>query len=352
MTVTATYTENADFYNSPALPANLGLTMFNANGYSGIISLAATDSTYIGGDYNVGGSRYWLGSLWLGGISNPSSSQQVAIDITTDNTDVGLFEFSPSAGSAANFIFFGGNNDSISISNQVETGETMDLSKTTFEQWSRTAGWQTSNVNVIIHGTAGNDYFTGSNQNNYLFEGIGNSIFNQSAGNDIISTNASDGTSNTYYAKDALTSYEGGYVDENNNSYMNNGDDWLLQDTANGKIISLTNVGSVVIGGVTYSASVENSALPWTNASSSSASAADAHTLLASIATGSGLQASTLAESALNALADNSVGTSPVSAQSENLSYSIGGAAALIGAHDSSIGTIVPDDKSSTAALA
>ncbi|GBQ83324.1 hypothetical protein AA13595_1150 [Gluconacetobacter johannae DSM 13595] len=295
-----------------------------------------------------------MGSLWLGGITAPSSTQNVEIKITTDNTDVGLFEYSPGAGSAANYILFQGNNDSISMSDAASGGETMDLSGTTFAQWNGST-WITSGVKVIIHGTGGNDTFTGSSQNNYLYEGAGNSVFNQSAGNDIISTQATNGGSNIYYAKDALADYEGGYVDSNGNSYMNDGDDWLLQDTANGKIIELTDVASVGIGGTTYSASVENPAQAWTTDDSTSSSASvEASSALASIASGAGLHASMLATSAVNAL-NVSASTSTTTAStipSNDVSYSSSSLATLLGTHDNVASGVLTDDKSSPAVVA
>ncbi|ACI51222.1 Hemolysin-type calcium-binding region [Gluconacetobacter diazotrophicus PA1 5] len=355
--VTAVYNETSDFSTSDTdiqLTGDIGLTQVDANGYNGLITLTENQYTPGSGDVDLGGYRYWMGSLWLGGITTPSSTQEVAIYITTDYTDVGLFEYSPGAGSAANVIYFGGVSDSLSMSDYASAGQTMDLSGTTFEQWNSSTGvWDNENVHVNIHGSDGNDIFTGSNQINYLYEGTGNDIFYQSAGDDIITT---EGGNDIYYASDALSDYEGGYEDTNGNSYMNDGSNWLLQDTANGKFIELTDVSSVNIGGVTYSSSVENSAPAWTNDdTTSSAASTDASSALASIANGAGLHASMLADSAVIALNNASGSTSAATTSpgpSSDLSYSGGSLATMLGTHDTVAAGVLTDDKSANTVVA
>ncbi|MFT8720328.1 hypothetical protein [Acetobacter sp.] len=241
MAATTTYVETSDFPTTPRpLTGNIGETMDNADGFSGNIIATADSSTYEAADYDTGGLRYYMGTLWLGGITNPSN-QTVNLIITTNDTDIALFECTPSAGSAPTNIIFDGSNDSISMAPEVilsgASGEVMDLSKTGIYQYTGSSTAPLENAYVIIHGTGtGNDTFTGSASTNVLYEGTGNSNFYQSAGNDLISCS---GGSSIYHANDVWANYEGGYQDQSGNNFLNNGEDWLFRDHGTGKIIDV-----------------------------------------------------------------------------------------------------------------
>ncbi|AQS85918.1 hypothetical protein A0U92_15380 [Acetobacter aceti] len=215
-----------------------------------------------------------MGTLWLGGINNPSTTQHVTLEIDGSDTDVGIFECVPSSGGAPTEIDFKGTNDSVSMypgEALGNGGDTMDLSHTVFKQVDPTSGASAALQKLVIHGSGGNDTFTGAALNNFLYEGIGNCTFHQSAGNDVITCN---GGNSTYYANNVWSAYAGGYLDQNGTSYLNNGEDWALYDQTDGQMVFLTNVLTVVLNGVTYLSSVENqAAAAWPGTTSAATSA-------------------------------------------------------------------------------
>lgn len=55
--------------------------------------------------------------------------------------------------------------------------DTVDLSHTAFRQVDPTTDAQAALQKLVIHGSGGNDMFTGASLNNFLYEGVGNCNF-------------------------------------------------------------------------------------------------------------------------------------------------------------------------------
>lgn len=99
MPVSTVYTESADFTNPGYTydgivggPTSLDMGVFDANGYSGNIIVKPEANTYEAIDTHTNSERYWMGTLWLGGINNPSITQHVTLEIDGSDTDVGIFD--------------------------------------------------------------------------------------------------------------------------------------------------------------------------------------------------------------------------------------------------------------------
>lgn len=376
MTVEHTYVEHGDFLK-PYLPlgpslgtTSLDMTMVNANGYSGNIVLTPDSTTYSSYDVDTESERYYMGTLWLGGITNPSGTQDVNIIVDGSNTDVGFFECIPTSGSAPTVVAFEGTNDSISMypgSVTQAVGDTMDLSHTYFCQLDATTGATSALAKLVVHGSGGNDTFTGAALNNFLYEGSGNCTFHQSAGNDVITCN---GGNSTYYANDSWTNYQGGYQDQNGTSYLNNGEDWELKDTVTGQMVFLTNVSTVVLDGVTYSSTAENQAASaWSN-TTSAATSSGTSALSASLQTDSAfvganasvmstamqdIHSSVLADFSLKTLQSSALvgGSTASSARYDEYTISSSAAASVLsGVSEHSVITALPTTDSSSILVA
>ena len=118
-----------------------------------------------------------MGTLELGSVGSAS----VSILISTNSTDIGLFNYTSS--NCAQNIFFYGTNDSLSMSSydytQGAKGESLDLSGSNIYTWDTSSGsGQWDFQPVTIFGTqSGNDTFTGSSGTSILYEGTATAPF-------------------------------------------------------------------------------------------------------------------------------------------------------------------------------